>query len=469
MVKVASELVISLEFPTAGFRDVLTFPVSSALLDGTFDTVTELVHDLAEELCEGGVKHHEKLGDEMLEGLRSQAKAHLEEWEGKLAAAQELKVKGERAVQNLKHMRETYYKELSSYRQQLSLKSKAEANGEEFHAEPVNYFDPTEYVDDELASVLSQKVEIMEQNHKLETRRLLAQIDALTEQVSAKSFFLNAKDELVSRWKEDIVRRDSVAVQREEEDEEEEEEQVNDECNAVEEGKEEGEEVVGSSSEVAVKDKSRPRKEVAAPSRATKPRSVSGNGKVHKTRRVQQPIAPWGDGRMLGAAGGPTMANLVGLLPTSVGQMLRRKVDFLEIDDEIPISAVSSDWSWTFVRSSDGVMCSRAALFFDPNNRHGSRTWGRSAHGAIVVAIRGRVSFDKMARRAEAAGAVALVVVNNHSKWDESFEMGAESVGFAGLYLAAPRVPAILVPKSAKDLLCVSSQERQLRGKIVRR
>jgi len=253
------------------------------------------------------------------------------------------------------------------------------------------------------------------------------------------------------------------------EDEEEEEEQVNDECNAVEEGKEEGEEVVGSSSEVAVKDKSRPRKEVAAPSRATKPRSVSGNGKVHKTRRVQQPIAPWGDGRMLGAAGGPTMANLVGLLPTSVGQMLRRKVDFLEIDDEIPISAVSSDWSWTFVRSSDGVMCSRAALFFDPNNRHGSRTWGRSAHGAIVVAIRGRVSFDKMARRAEAAGAVALVVVNNHSKWDESFEMGAESVGFAGLYLAAPRVPAILVPKSAKDLLCVSSQERQLRGKIVRR
>jgi len=225
MVKVASELVISLEFPTAGFRDVLTFPVSSALLDGTFDTVTELVHDLAEELCEGGVKHHEKLGDEMLEGLRSQAKAHLEEWEGKLAAAQELKVKGERAVQNLKHMRETYYKELSSYRQQLSLKSKAEANGEEFHAEPVNYFDPTEYVDDELASVLSQKVEIMEQNHKLETRRLLAQIDALTEQVSAKSFFLNAKDELVSRWKEDIVRRDSVAVQREEEDEEEEEPQ----------------------------------------------------------------------------------------------------------------------------------------------------------------------------------------------------------------------------------------------------
>lgn len=189
---------------------------------------------------------------------------------------------------------------------------------------------------------------------------------------------------------------------------------------------------------------------------------------LKQSRLLQRTATPFGGERRLMAAtaGGPSFAGLQSLLPDNVSYYLRKRVDFLEIDGEMPISAVSSDWSWQFV-GRDGAMCELSPIIFDETNAHGASVWGPAMEGAIAVTLRGRRSFEAMARNAEAAGAAGLVVINQKSAWDESFQMCLDSPGFAGIYLAPPKIPAILVPKSAKELLCAGRSG--LRARFVRR
>jgi len=126
---------------------------------------------------------------------------------------------------------------------------------------------------------------------------------------------------------------------------------------------------------------------------------------IQKSRMLQRQATPFGGERKLMAVSlvGPSLGGLVNMLPDSVSYYLRKKVDFLEIEDETPISAISSDWSWSFAKN-DGSMCLRSPTYFDSENPNGASVWGREAIGAIVVTIRGKTTFDKMARNAEEAG-----------------------------------------------------------------
>merc|ERR1712190_293734 len=131
------------------------------------------------------------------------------------------------------------------------------------------------------------------------------------------------------------------------------------------------------------------------------------------------------------------------------------------------ISAASADWAWRFV-GSDGQMCALAPVVFDPANPHGKRTWGSSAKGAIVVAHRGEATFEEMARSAEEAHAVALVVVDHGEEvCIDDVQMCLSSVGVGGFYLFPPALPACLVPSSAAEVLC--SGRANLRARIIRR
>mmetsp|Transcript_66172 Transcript_66172/g.186331 ORF Transcript_66172/g.186331 Transcript_66172/m.186331 type:complete len:183 (+) Transcript_66172:67-615(+) len=136
-------------------------------------------------------------------------------------------------------------------------------------------------------------------------------------------------------------------------------------------------------------------------------------------------------------------------------------VDWLEVDGEEPVKAVSADWSGRLVKKG-GCLCKPAPVFFDSANAYGGATWGPQASGAIVVAMRGDVEFEKMALRAERAGALAVVVVDNQESAECGWTMALEDPHKPG-----PRVPAILVPRKSKDTLCSSG--RSLQASIVRR
>merc|ERR1712094_168511 len=73
---------------------------------------------------------------------------------------------------------------------------------------------------------------------------------------------------------------------------------------------------------------------------------------------------------------------------------------------------------------------------------------GSSAHGALVVAVRG-LAFDEMASNAAEAGALGLIVVDNEAKFKNMWVMTKEAKTNPN-----PRVPAVLVPQKHAQFFC---------------
>ncbi|CAE7464040.1 unnamed protein product [Symbiodinium pilosum] len=136
--------------------------------------------------------------------------------------------------------------------------------------------------------------------------------------------------------------------------------------------------------------------------------------------------------------------------------------DFLEIDGQEPLSCVPADWSERILKmrykSEVGVLC-EAPMHYSQKNEFGLRPWGSEAKGKVVVAIRGEVEFETLARRAEESRAVGLVIVDNEDEWDGDFEMTLEE-----RHRPPPGVPAVLVPKTSRSKL-----REGLKVKIVRK
>ncbi|CAE7867606.1 hypothetical protein AK812_SmicGene30101 [Symbiodinium microadriaticum] len=136
--------------------------------------------------------------------------------------------------------------------------------------------------------------------------------------------------------------------------------------------------------------------------------------------------------------------------------------DYLEVDGQEPLGCVAADWSERLLRmrykSEVGVLC-EAPAHYSQKNEFGLNAWGPEARGKVVVAVRGEVEFETMARRAEDAGAVGLVIVDNEDEWEDDFEMTLEE-----RHRPPPAVPAVLVPKSARSRL-----REGLKVRVVRR
>mmetsp|Transcript_82270 Transcript_82270/g.217023 ORF Transcript_82270/g.217023 Transcript_82270/m.217023 type:complete len:866 (+) Transcript_82270:143-2740(+) len=197
------DFLVMVELPAVGFRQHLKWTVKRSNLERISGVVADTLADLAQELDNDLILRDRDESELMTDHLRKIALSQLASWEVKLTEAAEIKVKGERSVLHLKTMREAYFKELNMYKEQVHLKTKAEAEKKEFEPNHTTYFDPTEYVaDDELSTLLKQKVTLMEHEHKLKSRELHEKIASLTEQIKAKAFFLNAKDELLTHVKE---------------------------------------------------------------------------------------------------------------------------------------------------------------------------------------------------------------------------------------------------------------------------
>lgn len=114
-----------------------------------------------------------------------------------------------------------------------------------------------------------------------------------------------------------------------------------------------------------------------------------------------------------------------GQTPLTVAAL--KTCDYLELENKDPIACVHADWSHRVLKRKKlevGVLC-EGPLLFDAANADGACTWAAAAQ-KIVVAIRGEEEFESMARRAEASGAVGLVVVDNEDVFDDDFEMASE-------------------------------------------
>jgi len=128
------------------------------------------------------------------------------------------------------------------------------------------------------------------------------------------------------------------------------------------------------------------------------------------------------------------------------------EADFLEIDGLDAIEAVGADWSDGLLRT-DGTLCPRAPVVFESNNANGMGTWGPAARGAVVVAIRGVGNFEELTVNAAAAGAMAIVIVDNEDGWKNDYVMTQTEND------ACPRIPAVLVSRQHTDLMCSGHQD----------
>lgn len=147
-----------------------------------------------------------------------------------------------------------------------------------------------------------------------------------------------------------------------------------------------------------------------------------------------------------------------GQTPLTVAAL--KTCDYLELENKDPIACVHADWSHRVLKRKKlevGVLC-EGPLLFDAANADGACTWAAAAQ-KIVVAIRGEEEFESMALRAEASGAVGLVVVDNEDVFDDDFEMASEDPH------RPLSVPAVLARKAYKDLLCAKAKE----ARVVRR
>ena len=100
--------------------------------------------------------------------------------------------------------------------------------------------------------------------------------------------------------------------------------------------------------------------------------------------------------------------------------------DHLQFDDEVPVAAIRADWNWRHLRQ-DHALCEAGLLHFDPGNPDGGKAWGPEARGALVVALRGDVEFEVMARHGSLSGAVALVIVDKGVGEQQEWVLLAES------------------------------------------
>lgn len=125
---------------------------------------------------------------------------------------------------------------------------------------------------------------------------------------------------------------------------------------------------------------------------------------------------------------------------------------YLELAGEPPVVCVNADWSVTL---AGGVLCHKSPIVHDPANADGGQVWGPLAKGIVVVSCRGDVQFEDMARNAEKAGAVGLVVVDNEDIFEDDWVMTADALPY-------PRLPTVLVPKRLGARLCHGLGARSL-------
>jgi len=97
--------------------------------------------------------------------------------------------------------------------------------------------------------------------------------------------------------------------------------------------------------------------------------------------------------------------------------------------------------------SFNPASCGQAegTLMHDKSNPEGCNRFSEKLDGAIVLVQRGKCWFHAKALNAEAAGAIAVVVLNNQQHMVETME-GVDE-------LRSPRIPTILVERGAADQL----------------
>eukprot|EP00930_Biecheleria_cincta_P089815 TRINITY_DN7915_c0_g1_i1.p2 TRINITY_DN7915_c0_g1~~TRINITY_DN7915_c0_g1_i1.p2 ORF type:complete len:214 (-),score=54.28 TRINITY_DN7915_c0_g1_i1:154-750(-) len=136
------------------------------------------------------------------------------------------------------------------------------------------------------------------------------------------------------------------------------------------------------------------------------------------------------------------------------------KADYLQVEGKERVRGIGAEWNAKLLRQrgaapgvekglEKGPLCPLTPLYFEEKNRLGMSNWGTGARGALIVAVRGEVEFETMARRAEACGARGLVVVDDNDVWEDDWDIAVDDPR-----RPPPAVPIVVVPKTWEEVLC---------------
>lgn len=122
---------------------------------------------------------------------------------------------------------------------------------------------------------------------------------------------------------------------------------------------------------------------------------------------------------------------------------------YLEVEGLQPIAAIGADWN-PKPGTTDPAVCALAPIVFETYNEAGATRWGPGARNGVVIAVKGHASFERMALHAEAAGAAALVIVDDETKSEKGCTVGRAQPPER---VAPPTTPTVVVPASAREAL----------------
>lgn len=197
--KAEAEFIVSIELPALEVHQILRFAMRPADADrgGLVDRVTELVLELTVEL-EDSISVDTNGTAEKLEALRAQARQGLEDWRGRLKAADEGLIKVGIAKKQMNTMRESYYKELTQLREQVHLREKAQKAGKQYEADDFSIFDPADYCfGEEQDEVLKMKAAMLQQRFDMQKQLWIERLGELGEKVQTKTWLVERKDILL--------------------------------------------------------------------------------------------------------------------------------------------------------------------------------------------------------------------------------------------------------------------------------
>eukprot|EP00434_Breviolum_minutum_P014155 symbB.v1.2.012480.t1/scaffold861.1/size176854/10 len=178
-------LLFHVEIPATGFDCLLNFAVKPGVaLQQVQQGITEVIDELAFRLASSVSEEDLQSNLDKYEVAKLECEQQLQDWQSKLSEASLSVLRADRSRNELSKLRESYWREVQSLRQQLYQKQQAEEQGEDFTPDSVDLF-KTKQEDNE--NELLEQIDRMEEEHKAEIASWKQKNLELVEKLKAKA------------------------------------------------------------------------------------------------------------------------------------------------------------------------------------------------------------------------------------------------------------------------------------------
>ena len=205
----STALLFHVEIPATGFDCLLNFAVKPGVaLQQVQQGITEVIDELAFRLASSVSEKDLQSNLDKYEVAKLECEQQLQDWQSKLSEASLSVLRADRSRNELSKLRESYWREVQSLRQQLYQKQQAEEQGEDFTPDSVDLF-KTKQEDNE--NELLEQIDRMEEEHKAEIASWKQKNLELVEKLKAKALQASLQRELVAKVMDGIHAKTSDA------------------------------------------------------------------------------------------------------------------------------------------------------------------------------------------------------------------------------------------------------------------